>query len=364
MNIKKAWAAVKEDLVQDAPSELGPRAPVIAVAVVLAFYLAYVLKHLWQWYLGNVPAATPIGTALFAGVAAWVTFGQLKVARERHQEQTKADAQRRITETFSRAAEQLRSEKLAVRLGGIYTLERVSLESWRDYWPVMETLSAFVRERSRQTLLDESQVATDVAAVMAVICRRSKAGKTYERENGFRFDLTNADLRGVKLNGLELAGGQLTGANLQGARFYGGKFERVIFERADLSTVVIPMAVFDHCYFPGANLRGVEFFKTQMTNCSLNGADLSDVVGICDVNGTTLHETILNGALLAFWSNVGPLATAVGDGWTYLPNDVKRPAHWPRKSREPKPGRNVPTEQPPTTAQNPDIPPSVNGTLE
>jgi hypothetical protein len=36
---------------------------------------------------------------------------------------------RRITESFSKAVEQLGSDKLEVRLGGTYSLERISKES-------------------------------------------------------------------------------------------------------------------------------------------------------------------------------------------------------------------------------------------
>src|SRR5208283_1279828 len=72
------------------------------------------------------------------------------VALAHHFAQTNADRQRRITESFSKAAEQLGSDKLEVRLGGIYSLERISKESPEDYWTVMENLTAFVRERSRR----------------------------------------------------------------------------------------------------------------------------------------------------------------------------------------------------------------------
>jgi hypothetical protein len=34
----------------------------------------------------------------------------------------------------------------AVRLGGIYALERIAKNSETDYWSVMEVLSAYVRE--------------------------------------------------------------------------------------------------------------------------------------------------------------------------------------------------------------------------
>jgi Flp pilus assembly protein TadB len=83
-------------------------------------------------------------TAAVAAVAAWI-------ALMRHFAQTNADRQRRITESFSKAVDQLGSDKLEVRLGGIYSLERISKESPDDYWTVMETLTASIRERSRET---------------------------------------------------------------------------------------------------------------------------------------------------------------------------------------------------------------------
>ena len=65
-----------------------------------------------------------------------------------------ADAQARtaeqghITDRFTAAVEQLGSDKMAVRLGAIYALERISRDSRRDYWTIMETLTAYVREHA------------------------------------------------------------------------------------------------------------------------------------------------------------------------------------------------------------------------
>ena len=55
----------------------------------------------------------------------------------------------RITESFSRAIEQLASEKIEIRVGGIYTLERIAHDSLDDYRTVMETLTTF-RQRARE----------------------------------------------------------------------------------------------------------------------------------------------------------------------------------------------------------------------
>ncbi|MGH3104581.1 MAG: hypothetical protein ACRDN6_10865 [Gaiellaceae bacterium] len=55
-----------------------------------------------------------------------------------------------ITDRFTRAIDQLGQpgdDKLAVRLGGIYALERIARDSREDHGPVIEVLTAFVRRR-------------------------------------------------------------------------------------------------------------------------------------------------------------------------------------------------------------------------
>ena len=53
-----------------------------------------------------------------------------------------------ITERFTKAVEQLGSDNTAISLGGIYALERIAKDSEKDHWPVMEVLTAYVRENS------------------------------------------------------------------------------------------------------------------------------------------------------------------------------------------------------------------------
>src|SRR5262249_13348845 len=77
------------------------------------------------------------GFALLVGL--YFTYKNIKVAEEG-----------KLTERFSKAVELLGSEKLDVRLGGIYALERIARDSLKDHWTVMEVLTAFVREQSRK----------------------------------------------------------------------------------------------------------------------------------------------------------------------------------------------------------------------
>jgi len=57
-----------------------------------------------------------------------------------------------FTERFTRAVDQVGSEKLEIRLGGIYALERLAKDSAdKDHWTIMEVLTAFVREQSSRS---------------------------------------------------------------------------------------------------------------------------------------------------------------------------------------------------------------------
>jgi len=168
---------------------------------------------------------------------------QAQTASDRHEAQTEADRQRRITESYSKATEQLGSDKIAVRLGGIYTLERISRESPDDYWTVMETLCAFVREQARWVSGPAREPPTDIAAVLAVILRR----REIERE---RRECWGLDLRGVDLRG---------GADLEG----------VHLERAYLWAAHLEGASMKHAHLEGANLEGA----------NLEGANLSGAIG-------------------------------------------------------------------------------------
>jgi len=53
-----------------------------------------------------------------------------------------------ITDRFTKAVDQLGNQKIEIRLGGIYALERIANESKKDYWQIIEILTAYVRENS------------------------------------------------------------------------------------------------------------------------------------------------------------------------------------------------------------------------
>jgi hypothetical protein len=156
-----------------------------------------------------------------------------------------------VTDRFTKAITQLGAtdsqgkKQLEIRFGGIYALERIARDSPDDHWPVMEILTAYVRESapwrepgtkdSRPAVSDETGLPDrlldkDIQAIMTVIGRRKK-----EQDKG-GLDLTAVDLRLADLVRAHLEGADLWGAHLEGAYLEGAHLKRANLKGADFST--------------------------------------------------------------------------------------------------------------------------------
>jgi len=197
--------------------------------------------------------------------------------------------------------EQLAHKDTEFRLGGIYTLERISKESPDDYWTVMETLTAFVRERTRpeaerlEKPLEQRKAerahrlweeagkpegrskefwnkavvletfgeppAADIAAVLTVIRRRSEDPRELERALDFRKAvLRQADLAEARLSGADFYLAHLEGAFLVGAHLEGAELSGAHLECANLSG-----ARFKGAGLYGAHLEGALLIQADLT---------------------------------------------------------------------------------------------------
>jgi hypothetical protein len=87
-----------------------------------------------------------LGAGLFAAGALIFTARNSVLA----QRTVQLTEQGQVTDRYTKAIEQLGSDKVDVRIGGIYALERVALDSLRDHPTVVEVLAAFIREHSRR----------------------------------------------------------------------------------------------------------------------------------------------------------------------------------------------------------------------
>src|SRR3989475_11702797 len=127
------------------------------------------------------------------------------------------------------AVDQLGKDDLELRLGGIYALEGLARTSESEYWPIMEILTTFVRERASVTKNQPPpgpplRLAPEIQAALDVIGRRRHTFRDGESQ---RLDLRGTDLRRANLAGAKLAGailseGRFEEANLAGIGLGGG----------------------------------------------------------------------------------------------------------------------------------------------
>lgn len=117
--------------------------------------LAAAIWGVTEWLLGTADDATAgtdrakvrvdavrTGLAAGAGAAAVVTLG-LAFRRQEHQEYDTAE--RRVTELYNAAAEQLGSDKAPVRLTALYTLERLANDNPPHRQTIVNIISAYLR---------------------------------------------------------------------------------------------------------------------------------------------------------------------------------------------------------------------------
>ena len=310
-------------------------------------------------------------------VIIYITWQRLQVARE----ELRVAREGQVTERFSRAIDHLGNDSLDVRLGAIYALERIARDSRQDHGPIMEILTAYVREHSpwkppregKQPASDKPRPATDIQAVLTVIGRR----KADYDPPGQRLDLHYTDLRWANLVKSKFQEANFREANLQRAFLNDANLQKVIFFNADLQAATLNeaklqgadlwLAKLQRAYLIGAKLQEANFREAKLRGAFLGEAQLqqacleetdmqqANIIGAnfreakfrgakmwrallegSDFGGACLEEADLRGTDLSRVKGLtsGQLEKAKGDEDTKLPAGVERPAHWPAERED------------------------------
>jgi uncharacterized protein YjbI with pentapeptide repeats len=309
-----------------------PRAILVPAGLVLLAGLVWLLGPGASWVLEHVDRVTglsgkeraealdairgrglTITTGLVALVAVYYTARNADTARRTYEvgQRTLAlSEQGLVTDRYTKAIEQLGSAELAIRLGGIYALERIARDSARDHPAVIEVLTAFVREPSRLTpssnlanaadhgaQTQEKNAATppqgrprlraDVQAAVAVIGRRNV---DHDDPNRGRIDLAEAnlagaDLAGAQLNGVDLAQANLTDADMAGADLSRANLWRANLTRAYLMRANLVDAILDGAKLTNAKVMNANFDGAGLEGVDLEGANLEGTLGLPTPSG-------------------------------------------------------------------------------
>jgi uncharacterized protein YjbI with pentapeptide repeats len=247
------------------------------------------------------------GLVLLGGAAA--TWRQIQINREGQ-----------ITERFTRAVEHIGNDKLDVRLGGIYALERIAKNSEADRGAIMEILTAYIRGHSpafgrtteywssRATKSQEVPELVEIQPTLLARIRRNARLAAWRnmimrprawirRLRSNREELLDQTLRGrspdvqaalVVLGrretspdmDLDLSGIDLHGADLSDRKYDQCNFSLSNLDNADLSESSLQSSVLLGASLKSANLQRVDLrsswlFAADLQAANLEAADLS-----------------------------------------------------------------------------------------
>lgn len=165
-----------------------------------------------------VGAGTGGAVALvLAGRRQW-SIEQANRVTERSVEDARHDAtERRITDLYSKAADQLGSGNAAVRLAGLYSLERLAQDAPALRQTIVNLLCAYLRMPSEAASEQEIEVRR---AAQRVFSTHLRPGHTFWP--GINLDLTGAVLDYFDLKDARLDQGRFGGAKFDGRTWFDG----------------------------------------------------------------------------------------------------------------------------------------------
>jgi hypothetical protein len=372
------WRRSLDKKNRDAPSneDKPSRRRLIGLAIAGAILL---VVFLWVWVHPTNPtekkdfiqavgvllaALAALGGLYFTRTS---TKDQLEQARKSQEQTQRLTEQGQITDRFTRAIDQLgkvdenNNKLFEIRIGGIYALQRIARESEKDYGPIMEILTAYVREHApwppKEEVEEGKPPEADIQAILTVIGRRERYPGHRE---SVRLDLQGTNLRrSSALSEAHLAGAYFMGANLSNVVLNGANLSGADLSEADLSRANLSNAVLN-----GANLSGADLLEADLSRANLKGADLSNAIlaeadlseadlseadiGGADLSGANLRKAHFSEATIlwdadirgAIFSETDPrtmrrhLESARGDETTRLPPGLKPDELWDGKTDE------------------------------
>jgi uncharacterized protein YjbI with pentapeptide repeats len=279
---------------------------------------------------------------LVLSMTAWVGYQNFRIGEKNlriGEKNLKVSEDKQVTERFSKSIEHLGSDKIDVRLGGIYALEQIAIDSDKYHWTIVEILSAFVREKcplvdvaspagnSEKTSLAEQseqktsvptpkKVGVDIQAAMTVLGRRKAEQDPLDKSIDLRnVSLPFIEIQGAKLSGAKLIGAYLNGAylceanlceaNLNGAYLNGANLNIADLSRASLYGAELNRAYLIEAKLNGAVLDGAKLYGAKLYGAKLYGANLRGAI-LCradlreaNLNWANLCEADLSGADLS-----------------------------------------------------------------
>ena len=289
-------------------SALGKQAEIGVTLVSLTVLIATIA--IWIRAPADLTAIRDYGLLIAAIVAFPLGFWRSRVA-ERQADATRRQAntaqQSLLSERYRQGAEMLGHDLMSVRLGGIYTLDRLANDYPEEYHILaMQISCAFVRHPPRDSSefcrgvnVEELaayggqkedvslRIREDIHAVLQAIRVRSSRRREVESKFHFTMDLSGADIRRADLRSASLSGADLSQSRLSGSRLVDANLSEAQLQYADLTSPNLSRVnivtntdmaegnVPEKTRLDNADLTGALAMGAKMRGVILSNADLS-----------------------------------------------------------------------------------------
>ncbi|MFG3398756.1 pentapeptide repeat-containing protein [Streptomyces parvus] len=218
--------------------------------------------------------------AVVAVAGLWYSNVQTRQANEQAREDRALAKEGQITDRYTAAVGNLGEDKMDVRLGGIYALQRIMQDSHRDQPTITNVLATYVRTHAAKPPAKDQDVPADVLAALTVLTTRETSRVV---EGTLPLNLGGVQLPGINIGTegslpAELDETDLTGANLTGADLSHAKLARAGMVGADLRNASLSGADLSGADLSGADLRGADLRAAKLHETYLSGADLRGAI--------------------------------------------------------------------------------------
>lgn len=235
----------------------------------------------------------------------WAAGGMIAVLgltftwfRDRNaREKLELDRDANFTTRYTEAVAQLGSDSIAIRLGGVYALERIAEDSRRDFGVILNVLAAFARLDGKTRNQLQSQRPEDVTATLLVVLRmlrrRNSERVDLSGVDLSRLDLDDIDFRDVVLVAARFADAHLSNVNFSGVDLTSARFAGSTLADVNFSGATLVDADFVNAKAPHGNFRGAHAITASFNRISASFADFTDA----DLRGANLEDGEFTGAL-------------------------------------------------------------------
>ncbi|MFE2068489.1 pentapeptide repeat-containing protein [Streptomyces sp. NPDC059467] len=235
------------------------------------------------------------GTVVLFG--AYATWRQVRVG----QDGLNAAREGNITDRFSRAVDQLGSDRTDVRIGGIHALWRIADHSPRDHEAVVSLMAAYLRTHLPWPPQEPGVPAADASinSVRPLETRAADAqtaltclGVLRQEPRPLWLNVSLTDLRRADCDGLWLQSVNLDGSCLEAASVYQVDLSKASLIAANLRHAEFGTSILRQARCVEADLRGARLVKADLREADFSRADLREA----NLRKARAHDTVFAGA--------------------------------------------------------------------